>query len=199
MLDASPGPTGCDTRVANMLTLQQAATSLPLTSETTSKALTWYGRAAERGDVRAQRAIGDTYHHGWGVPVDRAEAVKWYRLAAERGDVKAQKRLASIYSFDGGSPEDQVEAVEWYRLAAEQGDAGARRSLGLKYLQGQGVRRDYVLAYMWFSLAASADRHESAPDYGATWGCHLAAKQMTPEQIAKAQRMASEWRPKTQP
>ena len=177
-----------------MLTQEQAAAPMARALTTTSKALAWYGPAADRGDVRAQRALGDIYHYGWGAPLDRAEAAKWYHRAAAQGDVRSQKSIAMMYSFGNGLPQDQSEAVKWYRLAAEQGDAGARHSLGLKYLLGQGVPRDYVLAYMWFSLAAAADRHEGEPDYGATWECRdLAARHLTPDQIADAERVAREW------
>lgn len=177
-----------------MLTQQETAAPMAGALATTSKALAWYGPAALRGDVPAQRALGDIYHYGWGVPLDRAQAAKWYQLAAAQGDVKSQKNIAIMYSFGRGAQKDQSEAVKWYRLAAEQGDAGAQHSLGLRYLLGQGVPRDYVLAYMWFSLAATADRHEGEPDYGATWECRdLAARHMTPDQIADAERAAREW------
>jgi uncharacterized protein len=177
-----------------MLTHEQAATPLARALTTTSKALAGYGPAADRGDVRAQRALGDIYHYGWGVPLDRVEAAKWYQLAAAQGDIRSQKSIAMMFSFGDGSPQDQSEAVKWYRLAAEQGDAGAQHSLGLKYLLGQGVLRDYALAYMWFSLAAAADRHDGAPDYGATWECRdLAARHLTADQIADAERVAREW------
>ena len=178
-----------------MPTQELAATpSAPGALATTSKALAWYGPAADRGDVRAQRALGDIFHYGWGAPLDRTEAAKWYHRAAEQGDVRSQKRLALIYSLGNGLPQDQSEAVKWYRLAAEQGDAGARHSLGLKYLFGQGVPRDYVLAYMWFSLAEAADRHEGEPDYAAARESRdLAARHLTPDQIADAERVAREW------
>ena len=177
-----------------MLTQEQSATATTCALTTTSKALAWYGPAADRGDVRAQRAIGDIYHYGWGVPLDRGAALRWYHRAAAQGDVRSQKSLALMYGFGNGLSEDQSEAVKWYRLAAEQGDAGARQSLGLKYLLGQGVPRDYVLAYMWFSLAAAADRHDGEPDYGAAWECRdIAARHLTPDQIASAERVAREW------
>ena len=165
-----------------------------------NNAFAWFGRAAERGDARSQRAMGDTYHHGWGVPVDKEEAAKWYRSAAALGDVNAQKRLALMYSFGNGVPEDQAEAVKWFLLAAEQGNAGARHCLGHKYLKGQGVQRDYVLACMWFNLAAAAHRNEGEPDYGTPWGGRdLATRHMTQDQISNAERLALEWKPPPRP
>ncbi len=66
----------------------------------------------------------------------------------------------------------------------------AKTSLGFMYEEGHGVPQDYVQAHMWFNLAA-ADGQASAIE-----GRDVIAKKMTPEQIAEAQRLAREWKPK---
>lgn len=48
-------------------------------------ALTWYRRAAERGDPVAQMNLGDRYARGAGVPRDPVKALAWFTLAAEQG------------------------------------------------------------------------------------------------------------------
>ena len=78
------------------------------------------------------------------------------------------------------------------RLAAEQGLAGAQYDLGLQYLMGYGVPRDQVMAYLWFNLAA-AQGDEHAAIFRDEVGKH-----MTPDQIAAAQRLTREWKPKTE-
>jgi len=70
---------------------------------------------------------------------------------------------------------------------AEQGDTGARFNLGVSYMKGEGVPQDYVQAHMWLNLAA-ASGNSDAGKYR-----DLAARIMTPEQIAEAQRLAREW------
>ena len=65
----------------------------------------------------------------------------------------------------------------------------AQVDLGVLYWNGQGVQPDVVLAYMWLSLATA---HE--PD--AVGELDLVASQMTPDEIAEAQRLAREWKPK---
>ena len=80
-----------------------------------------------------------------------------------------------------------------YRVGAEKGDASAQFSLGFMYELGQGVPQDYVQAYMWFSLAAAQGTKGAAE-----WRERLAAR-MTPAQIAEAQKLASEWKPKREP
>jgi uncharacterized protein len=58
------------------------------------------------------------------------------------------------------------------------------------YYKGQGVPQDYTLSYMWLSLAAAAGA-PNVPDSLA-----VTERLMTPKQIAKAQKLAREWRSK---
>jgi uncharacterized protein len=83
------------------------------------------------------------------------------------------------------------EALKWHRLAAEQGDARAQNNLGVMYDEGQGVPQDYVQAHMWFNLAGASGHANAIKNRDAV------ARKMTPEQIAGAQRLAREWKPKT--
>jgi TPR repeat protein len=66
-------------------------------------------------------------------------------------------------------------------------------SLGALYFKGNGVPKDYVQAYMWSDLAASADEnlHDMAVE-----NRDAAAAQMTPDQIARAQKLVREGKPK---
>jgi TPR repeat protein len=145
---------------------------------------------ADSGNVFAQGIIGIMYAKGQGVPQNDAEAVKWYRLAADQGNAAAQLSLASMYSKGRGVPQSDAEAVTWYRRAADQGEAWAQTNLGAMYARGQGVPRDYVTAYMWFDLSAAQGDQVAVSDRDA------AARRMTPEQIAEAQKLAREWKPK---
>ncbi|MCP4305497.1 MAG: SEL1-like repeat protein [bacterium] len=84
---------------------------------------------------------------------------------------------------------DYATALQLWRPLAEQGDAEAQLRLGRMYAYGQGVPQDYVEAMKWFQLAA-AQGHENAKKYR-----DLVAEQMTPDQLAEAQRLAREWKP----
>ncbi len=125
------------------------------------------------------------YYNGWGVPQDYKEAAKWYRLGAEQGDADAQNNLGAMYDHGQGVPQDDKEAVRWYRLAAEQGCADAQLNLGAMYYNGQGVLADVVIAHMWFNIAG-ADGNEIGDEKR-----ELIAKEMTPEDISKAEAMAT--------
>ena len=88
-----------------------------------------------------------------------------------------------------------VILLPWYRLAADQGDAGAQFNLGIMYANGEGVPKDYVLAYMWRNLAAAGASEADIREKAAKAREALAGM-MTPAQVAEAQRMSREWRPK---
>ena len=145
---------------------------------------------AEQGAAVAQYFLGLMYYKGQGVPQDYAEAAKWYRQAAEQGLAEAQSNLGVMYDQGKGVHQDFAEAVKWYRKSAEYGDAWAQTFLGFAYVFGQGVPQDYVQAHLWFSLAAAQG------DQGAAEARDTVARRMTPEQIAEAQRLAREWKPK---
>ena len=97
-----------------------------------------------------------------------------------------------MYRSGQGVPQDDAEAVKWWRKAAEQGIADAQHNVGSMYNNGQGVPRDYVFALMWWNIAVASGHEDAQRDR------EIVAKQMTPDQIAEAQRLAREWMAKHQ-
>ncbi len=133
---------------------------------------------------------------GQSMPQDYAQAMKWYRKAAEQGDARAQFNLGVMYDKGQGVPQDYAQAMKWYRKAAEQSDAGAQNNLSRMYGLGLGVPRDYVEAHKWANLVA-ANGTDAETRYIATKMQDALASKMTPAQIAEAQKLAREWKPKT--
>ncbi len=128
---------------------------------------------------------------------DYATALRVMKAHAALGEAVAQYNLGLMYDEGKGVPQNYAEAIEWYRKAAEQGDAYAQHNLGNMYGTGEGAPQDYVRAHMWLDLAVSrfpsGNDRDSAIRYR-----DLAASRMTPDQIAEAQRLAREWKPKTE-
>jgi TPR repeat protein len=145
---------------------------------------------AEQGDALAQYNLGVLYRKGRGVPQDDVQARQWYAKAAAQGQAKAQFNLGTLYFNGEGAQKDYQQALRWFRLAADQGEALAQTKIAIMYDEGQGVPQDIVQAYKWYSLAAT-NGDKPAPQIR-----DLLAKQMTPAQIAKAQKLAQEWKPK---
>jgi uncharacterized protein len=145
---------------------------------------------AEQGDARAQYNLGVLYRKGRGVPQDDVQARQWYEKAAAQGQAKAQYSLGTLYLNGGGVPKDYQQALRWFRMAADQGEALAQTKIGIMYDDGQGVPHDFVQAHKWYNLAATNGDKPAAELRDAL------AKQMTPAQIAEAQQLAREWKPK---
>jgi len=144
---------------------------------------------AAQGNASAQYDIGWLYAIGLGVPKDNAMAQHWWEQAAALGDVRTQVALGVMYR----DQQDYGQAEQWFEKAAAQGEAYAQLNLGGLHETGQGVQQDYVHSYMWYRLAAQGE-----PRYGQYINEKLEGlqREMTPTQIAEAQKLAREWTPK---
>ena len=121
---------------------------------------------------------------------DYATALRLLRPLADRGDATAQFNLGVMYDAGQGVPQNYPEAVKWFGLAAGQGHAEAQYNLGFMYANGHGVQQDYVRSHMWFFLSAAQGYQEAGKSL------YAVARRMTPAQIAEAQKLAREWKPK---
>ena len=85
---------------------------------------------------------------------------------------------------------DYDTALKEWRPLADQGLAAAQNNLGAMYINGEGVRRNYVQGYMWLSLAAKQGYKRAVSSQGQL------EREMTPGELAEAERFAREWTPK---
>jgi hypothetical protein len=128
-----------------------------------------------------------------------ATALRLARPLAAEGDARAQSVLGLLYyRGQGGVPQDKSEAAKWFRHAADQGDAQAQYNLGLYYAKGEAGEPDHVNAHIWFNLAAAHfPVSDTSNRSAARKNRDLVAEEMTPDQIAEAQKLALEWKPKS--
>lgn len=154
-------------------------------------ALHWYRLSSDQGNWLAQNELGVMYQMGDGVLQDYEESARLYRLGANKGYMVAQSNLAAMYYTGRGVRLDAREAVRLETLAAEQNFGMAQRKLGIMYMDGTGIPQDYVQAHKWLNLSAAQGDKEAG-----TLRDEL-AKKMTQAQIAEAQQLAREWKPKT--
>ncbi len=144
----------------------------------------FYRRAAEQGHALAEERVGD-----WA----------WRVLAAEQGNARAQYEQGVDYSlraawFGGWNDSEEEEknrarSFELFRLAAYQGHSQAQYQLGLAYEEGRGTPEDFMRAHTWYNLSAAQGEYE------ALMARVRIAGVMTPEQIAKAEALARDWKP----
>ncbi|MCB1657204.1 MAG: SEL1-like repeat protein [Pseudomonadales bacterium] len=60
------------------------------------KAVYWYRKSAEQGNVLAIKYLADMYEYGKGVRKDIKEAIRLYKIAAESGNPEAQAALTRL-------------------------------------------------------------------------------------------------------
>ena len=109
------------------------------------------------------------------------QAAALYRKDAELGVIAAQVNLAFMYLDGQGVAQDYKQALAWFQRAANQGNVEAQQNVGMLYLEGKGVTKSLVEADKWFIIA------------GAKENSVMVEKSMARDQIADAQRLASEW------
>jgi hypothetical protein len=80
-----------------------------------------------------------------------------------------------------------IDDRSFHETAARENDADSLYNLGLIYSTGQGVPVNYIEAHKWFNLAALRGS-AAARD----WRADL-AREMSPADIAEAQRQAREY------
>jgi len=145
---------------------------------------------ADQGQALGEYLIGLMYANAQGVPENYSEALKWLQKAAEQGEPKAQFSVGLIYFKGLGIPRNYAEASKWYRRSADQGNATAQFNLGFMYAKGQGVPQDSVTAYMLLSLAAAKGIKAAGE------AREKLMKSMDSAQVAEAEKMAHDWKPK---
>jgi TPR repeat protein len=163
------------------------------------KATYLYRLAAEEGVVEAQHDLGVAYLEGTGVPKDPVAAVKWFQMAAGSGHAPSHYRLGVAYASGSGVAQDIKMAGFFYYLAADQGHREAQFMLSLLYAKGEGVQQDFMTALKWLDLSLASSEPTLIDFEEARTLRDKIASQMSPAQIAEAQRLASEWKKKQAP
>jgi TPR repeat protein len=143
--------------------------------------------SADRASPEDQYQLGMRHEKGNAMPQSYSEPVRWYRLSAMQGNSEAQYKLCELSERGQGLPQDYQEALRWCGLAADQGHGGAMFMLSRLYHTAHGDGQDFVRAHMWYNLAAAHGYNN-----GKKWRDRL-ADDMSPSQIAEAQKLAREW------
>jgi TPR repeat protein len=155
-----------------------------------AKALQVFRPLAEKGQALAEYILGLAYTNAQGVSENYPEGLKWLQKAGEQGEAKAQFAVGVAYFKGLGVQKDYGEAFKWYRRAADQGLGVAQYNLGAMYAKGEAVTQDVVTAHLLYGLAATSGIKAAGA------AKNQLAKTMTPEQIAQAEKMAKDWKPK---
>ena len=121
------------------------------------RAATWFGRAAEQGQLEGQCILAalNAANTAWHVAAENSHAVDTCRKAADQGYADAQVILAIHYAMGRGVPKDPAEAEIWWRKAADQGRVDAE-------LHVAGQSKDRAQSLGWYVKAAEQGNPDAA-------------------------------------
>jgi TPR repeat protein len=97
-------------------------------------------------------------------------------------------QLGRAYLSGRGVAQDNAEALKLFLYGAERGNPDCEITVSWMYFKAMGAEKDLLAAYMWCTLALNGTE-------GALNFIETIAKEMTPEQIAEAQKRAEDWKP----
>ncbi|KAL8139717.1 hypothetical protein V2J09_005738 [Rumex salicifolius] len=127
-----------------------------------SKALSWFVKAVQKGEPKAMEYLGEMYVKGFGVERNYTNAYKWLNLAAKKNLYSAYNGIGYLYVKGYGvDGKNLTRAKELFEKAAEHEDSGGYYNLGVLYLKGIGVKRDVKLATTHFIMAAKAGQSKA--------------------------------------
>ena len=127
-----------------------------------AKALAFYHRAAELGDLIAAVEEADQLWDGKGTYRQRTKATRQYRSVmpklmdlAESGDRQAQLMIGNLLAGTRLGPRNFEESIKWHLPGANAGYSAMEFLMGARYQKGNGVPKNDVLAMEWYQKAAA--------------------------------------------
>ena len=121
------------------------------TNKNAGQALSWYMKAANKGNEVAQFYVAFDYEK----KRNYKQAIAWYQKAAAKNHEGAFYKLGECYEFGRGVKQSWPEAVKWYRKSAEARNADAQYILAECYAKGQGIAANKDWAIYWYRRAAA--------------------------------------------
>lgn len=115
---------------------------------------------------------------------------EWLPIANE-GNPGAQSNIGNMYAHGLGVEKDIIEAYRWHLLAANQSVTKSMVFVGLALSQGLGVEKNMIQAATWLLAAERLGSYSATEAYGAI------KRDLLPNQIEEATRLAEAWGPGT--
>lgn len=144
------------------------------------RALKFFRRASDDGNLGADWYLGHMYRTGRGVPRDDATAYSYYSRVAELYDpdepdqrrlricVDALVRIADYQrtgiASAGIAKSPAAAARAYLKIATTYGHPSAQYALGIMNIEGEGVKRNPQQGLKWL-IAAARKRHASSEAY----------------------------------
>ncbi|CAH8334543.1 unnamed protein product [Eruca vesicaria subsp. sativa] len=121
-----------------------------------AKAVYWFTKAVEKGDLRSMEILGEIYARGIGVERNYSKAFECLTLAAQGGLDSAFTGLGYLYLKGYGVDKNYTMARECFENVSDNENPSGMYYLGMLYLKGIGVKRDVKQATKYFLVASNA-------------------------------------------
>jgi TPR repeat protein len=122
-------------------------------------ALKWYLKAAEQGNIKAQRILAKAYEYGrYSLRVEKNEkkAFDWYLKLAKQGDAAAQDKIGDYYFLGKVVEKNYKDAFNYYLKSAKQGNKSAQKNLANMYKYGWGTKQNCKEALKYYEKAGNS-------------------------------------------
>jgi TPR repeat protein len=176
--------------------------------------ITWIEEVASNGQAGAAALLAQAlYEGGGGLPNDPSRALYWAKKAIEGGHPQGYRVLADLYLKGKAVPLNLELSIENSQKAARYGDILSQYRMAVAFKSDLHPRWpvNYAEAYKWALLSSANDQgmligiKNTVPEMSQYERLRQEAnklraeleKRLTPEQQARVQRQASEWRPLT--
>ena len=123
--------------------------------EDVSKAIYYYTKAAEQGNLQACGRLFHCYYEGSGVEKSFEKALPYLKFLADHKQPQFLDYLGEFFEKGyGGLKQSYQEAFKYYKQAADQGHAHSQLVIGEYFKQGLGVEQSTEDAFTYTKLAA---------------------------------------------
>lgn len=133
-----------------------------LNTNQADKAVFWFKKASDNGNIGATYYYGSLMFNGQGIEQNKSNGIQYMTQAAAKGFTAAYARLAQIYYDGDGMGNDYSKAFDFAKKGAMAHNYSAMWILALCYINGQGTTQDYYLGTQWLTEAAGTHNKEIA-------------------------------------
>lgn len=131
-----------------------------LNTKQADKAVYWFKKASDNGNIGATYYYGSLLFNGQGVEQNKSNGIQFMTQAANKGFIAAYARLAQICYNGDDVTKDYSKAFEFAKKGALGHNASAMWILALCYINGQGTAQDYYLGTQWLTETATTHKKE---------------------------------------
>lgn len=118
-----------------------------------SKAIEWYTKSANHGEVNAMAQLGIIYVLSGKATENIPKGLKWTQKCVALNNSVGQRVLAKMYSLGIGVEKDLEKSFQLYKLAADQGDVLSIAELAQRYI----YKEEYENALHYLYLGVEQD------------------------------------------